>query len=357
MQHVRRKEMRLSIDIPVIEDSHPPALNVLVSSELAIPPLLRLDIVRQAQHNGHDHYLGSGRFGTCFLCKDRRDDTFCVEKAYRSLGLTAFGVKSAGRDMKHLLECSHPNIIRSRGYLVFPDGEDYFAALIQDWAEGGDLRRAAVLSTRPASEAELLYVARCIAAGLQYLHEDKGLVHRDLKPSNILIARDGKLLLADFSLVRRLVAESSDSKPSSARMQRTMTAAVGTDTYMAPEMDGCDYTEKVDIWALGCILYELGTRKQYRLYGPVPFPVLNEVKHSHQLKCMRAEVVELIEACLSHDPHGRPSAAQILTSPLVASATLPADAFWLLPAVAATSVGTGTGTGVHAPLPWAGEGL
>ena len=84
--------------------------------------------------------------------------------------------------------------------------------------------------------------------GTAYIHNKK-ILHRDLKPSNIFISSDQVLKIGDFGI--------SKKHNSTMSMANTL---VGTDIYIAPEIFGrMPYNEKADVWALGCILYELAS--------------------------------------------------------------------------------------------------
>ena len=86
--------------------------------------------------------------------------------------------------------------------------------------------------------------------GTAYIHNKK-ILHRDLKPSNIFISSDQVLKIGDFGI----------SKKHNSTMSMANTV-VGTHIYIAPEIFGrMPYNEKADVWALGCILYELASLK------------------------------------------------------------------------------------------------
>ena len=85
-----------------------------------------------------------------------------------------------------------------------------------------------------------------ILFGLNYLHEQK-IVHRDIKASNIFVDSEGRVKLADFGIARVID-----------HTMRTHTQALGTPRYLSPELcANKPPTTKSDIWALGCVLYEL----------------------------------------------------------------------------------------------------
>ena len=91
-----------------------------------------------------------------------------------------------------------------------------------------------------------------LVAALRYLHCEKKVMHRDLAPSNILMDGDGNIKLADFGLAKKWGTQSAAAS--------VMKSFVGTILYSCPEIvQSQSYTEKADIWSLGCIIYELIT--------------------------------------------------------------------------------------------------
>jgi len=110
---------------------------------------------------------------------------------------------------------------------------------------------------------EALPIARQICEGLEYAH-DRGIVHRDLKPANVKITPDGVVKILDFGLAKALEGEVATGDPSrSPTMSRLATQAgiiLGTAAYMSPEQaKGRSVDRRADIWAFGCVLYEMLT--------------------------------------------------------------------------------------------------
>jgi len=90
-----------------------------------------------------------------------------------------------------------------------------------------------------------IFVQLCSA--IYYIHVEKHIVHRDLSPANIMISSNNIIKLIDFGLAKTL---ENDVK--------VMQSVVGTIAYSCPEiLQGQGYTEKADLWSIGCILYEL----------------------------------------------------------------------------------------------------
>lgn len=158
---------------------------------------------------------------------------------------------------------------------------------------------------------------RDLCMALCYLHERKPhcVIHRDLKPSNILIGRDFILKLSDFG-ISKVVAITHESQNDLTTCEYTFN--IGTYNYMAPEvMKSSDriYDVKIDIWALGLILYELW---EARRWNTREFNDIHEFKQYVNdgivLKFSRTPrgLQSIIKDCIAIDPKNRPTAADIL---------------------------------------------
>lgn len=153
------------------------------------------------------------------------------------------------QELEILKDLKHPNIVRCFGGVC--ENENRFYAM--ELVEGGSLEDD--LKKRPKLPWEqVVEYGEQMAAGLQASHE-KGIIHRDVKPGNFLKTSTGRLKLSDFGLAR------IDAGRKITRAGKT----AGTVLYMAPEqIRGQDITPAADIYALGCVLYEM-------LTGRTPF--------------------------------------------------------------------------------------
>jgi serine/threonine-protein kinase len=156
------------------------------------------------------------------------------------------------REARVMAKLSHPNIVRCYG-MGKQLGRHYIAMELVEGASLGDwLYRLGKLSVSDA-----VHVGLAIARALQHAHQ-AGLVHRDVKPDNILITLDGQVKLADLGLARSVLEVDAAATPDG--------RGAGTPVYMAPEQarGDSDADPRSDLYALGCVLYQM-------LTGRLPF--------------------------------------------------------------------------------------
>src|SRR5437867_2992175 len=135
--------------------------------------------------------------------------------------------------------------------------------LVLELVEGDTLAERIQRGPLPVEEA--LNIARQIGEALEAAHE-KGIIHRDLKPANIKITPQGKVKLLDFGLARIFEDESESEDPSNSPTLVSRTGGgviLGTAAYMSPEQArGQKADKQSDVWAFGCVLYEMLTGQQ-----------------------------------------------------------------------------------------------
>ena len=228
------------------------------------------------------------------------------------------------RESRLAASLDHPNVIP-----VYAAGEHEGVLYIaMRFVEGTDLR-ALIRRERALDPLRAAGVIAQVASALDAAHES-GLVHRDVKPANVLVASRGggeHVYLTDFGLTKRSASESS------------LTAAgewVGTLDYVAPEqVRGDPVDSRADIYALGCVLYEM-------LTGQVPFPREND------LAKLWAHISDDAPSALELAPEGPPALAAVAER---AMAKDPADRFAeaaMMGRVALASVPGGADTGARA---------
>ncbi|HEX4516582.1 MAG TPA: serine/threonine-protein kinase [Polyangiaceae bacterium] len=204
----------------------------------------------------------------------------------------------------------HPNVVRVHAIDYTLEGTPF---LVMDLLEGESLRARLKQATR-LSPKECGVLLAPVAAAARAAHE-AGIVHRDLKPENVFLSNEGVRVL-DFGIAKRLSAdEVKDTFTSTGAM-------LGTPAYMAPEQifGERDIDGKVDVWALGVILYEClaGVRPTEGGVGQVLKAIT-----SHRIVPLAERVTAPIELCrfvmsmLAMEPSDRPTmseAEHVLTS-------------------------------------------
>jgi len=158
------------------------------------------------------------------------------------------------REAELLASLNHANVAQIHG-LERSEGR---TALVMELVDGITLAERIAQGPLPSSEA--LNVAMQIAAALEAAHTH-GIVHRDLKPANIKLNSEGTVKVLDFGLAKALDLRATSGPPLQALTTPAMTEAgvvLGTAAYMSPEQArGKAVDKRADIWAFGCVLYEM----------------------------------------------------------------------------------------------------
>ena len=191
--------------------------------------------------------IGRGGMATVYLADDLRHRRQVAVKVLHP-SLSDIGSDRFTREIGIVAQLQHPHIVplydsgESNGHLF------YVMPFVEGETLSHRIERTGALPVRDATR-----IAGDIAAALEYAHA-RGVIHRDIKPSNVLITAD-TAVVADFGIARVLTDTSSGAL--------TKTGVVGTPTYMSPEH--AEGTTAVgassDIYALGCVLYEMLTGK------------------------------------------------------------------------------------------------
>jgi hypothetical protein len=206
------------------------------------------------------------------------------------------------REAKLLASLSHANIASIFGI----EDIDGARALVMELVEGPTL--ADRIAKGALSTEEALPIAKQIAEALEYAHE-RAIIHRDLKPANVKLTPDGTVKVLDFGLAKAVERSPSDASLSNSPTRATVTEAgivLGTASYMSPEQaKGRALDRRTDIFAFGCVLYEMLTGRM-AFYGENAPDILSRVlQRDPDWKLMPAAVPpsiqKLVRICLEKD--------------------------------------------------------
>ena len=247
--------------------------------------------------------LGEGSFGVVNLAKDlENEDRYVVIKTIQNYGQD---MEQEKQEAILLSKLNHPNVIQY--YDSFLSSESKLC-IVLEYADGNDLSK--YISRKKLPEKKILSIFSQIIFGLAYIHS-QNILHRDIKTENILVFKNGMIKIGDFGISRIL----SDGELAQ--------SIVGSPYFMAPELFGqSPYSYPADIWAAGCVLYQLMTHKypfQARSREELMIRVLNGNNPAIPRRFSK-ELTDLFLQMLSRDPLERPTAADILNRPIIRNA-------------------------------------
>ena len=251
--------------------------------------------------------LGAGGMGEVYRARDTRLGRDVAVKVIADAARgDADRIARFQSEAQLLAALNHPHIATIHG-LEEANGSQF---LVMELVEGETL--AERLKSGPIPVGEALGVARQIADALQAAHE-KGIIHRDLKPANIALTSNGQVKVLDFGLAKMLEGAASGDISVSPTMSLAFTQAgviLGTAAYMAPEQArGRRVDKRSDIWAFGCVLYEMltGTRAFDGEDAAVVLAsvIKGEPEWSALPSGVPAPIVTMLRSCLEKDPHKR----------------------------------------------------
>jgi eukaryotic-like serine/threonine-protein kinase len=264
------------------------------------------------------------------------------------------------REAKTLAALNHPNIAIIHGL----EKSQGTYALVMELVEGEDLSQR--IARGPIALDEAPPIAKQIAEALEAAHE-QGIIHRDLKPANIKVREDGTVKVLDFGLAKLAETAAPHSKSdlslsptiTSPAMMTGVGVLLGTAAYMSPEQaKGRPADKRSDVWAFGCVLYEMLTGKR-AFHGEDVSDTLAAVLRSEPDWTMLpanspAAIRRLLRRCLEKDRKRRLDSAAdarleidevLATQPEDVSLTVPAarrrERLVWATAVAATAVAVG----------------
>ncbi|UKJ90165.1 protein kinase [Theileria orientalis] len=264
--------------------------------------------------------LGSGRFGEVFLVRHKHTGKFYCWKVVPYKGLNDKEKQQLVMEVNVIRELNHPNIVRYIDRMI--DKKRQLLYILMEYCDSGDLgenMRQFYKHYKLVNEQVIFDIALQLIFALAYCHNCKigtktgKVLHRDLKPQNIVLStkqnKDGNksyvCKIGDFGLCRQI------------GMSSFANSCVGTPYYWCPELllsSTKNYDDKMDMWALGCVLYELSTGKTPFHYTTTLAELTREMKMGVPLPLeYRSQKLNTLLSCLlQRDPNKRASAMECL---------------------------------------------
>ena len=251
--------------------------------------------------------IGQGGMGEVYRARDTKLDRNVALKVLPDLfaddpeRLARFQ-----REARVLASLNHPNIASIYGL----EESEGVRALVLELVEGPTLAERIAQGAIPVEEA--LPIAKQMADALEAAHE-AGVIHRDLKPANVKVKADGMVKVLDFGLAKALEGDAGSDPSESPTLTAAATGMgviMGTAAYMSPEQArGKRVDKRADIWAFGCVLFEMLTGKRAFTGDDVSDTLAAVLRADVDLDALPRETPgrlrQVLIACLERDPKQR----------------------------------------------------
>jgi len=266
--------------------------------------------------------IGAGGMGEVYRAHDERlDRDVAIKVLHEAVAQDVDRLARFEREAKAVAKQDHPNILAIHDFGT-DEGVTY---AVTELLDGQNLRQSIPASGMPWQK--VVEIGAAIADGLAAAHS-KGIVHRDLKPENVFITSDGRIKVLDFGLAQ--VKEPVEEDAETATMTPAGTVAgtvMGTMGYMSPEqLRGEPSDARSDIFALGCVLYEMFLGKTAFIRNSTAETTAAILKEeppslSDSGTTLPAELERTIRRCLEKNPEERFQSARDLAFDLRSIAT------------------------------------
>jgi serine/threonine protein kinase len=252
--------------------------------------------------------LAAGGMGQVYRAKDTKlHRDVAIKVLPEAFAQQTDRVTRFEREAQLLASLNHPNIAHIYG----TEESAGVRALVMELIAGTTLTDLISASGQGLPISEALGFARQIADALEAAHE-KAIIHRDLKPSNVMVTEDGRVKLLDFGLGKSMESEAGPDtqSPTITAMGTQAGVLLGTAAYMSPEQaKGRPTDKRSDLWAFGCVLYEMLTGR--RAFGgeDLTDTLAAIVRGEPDWKALPPEtpasIRQLLEGCLQKERRAR----------------------------------------------------
>lgn len=249
--------------------------------------------------------VGKGSFGKVYLAQNIVDKKNYCLKVIKLKGIPPKEREACRNEVMLMQRLQHPNIVAYKDSF-FANGRDNLC-IVMTFADGGDLgQRISDAKSHLFKEDQIMHWFVQAALAIHYMHENK-VLHRDIKAQNIFMLGNGRLVLGDLGISKVL-----DGTVQFAQTQ------IGTPYYMSPELfKNKPYNHKSDVWALGCVLYELCTLVHPFDAGNIQGLAQKIMKGSYAPISAKysTSLRNLVSSMLAVNVGSRPSVAEVLQQP------------------------------------------
>lgn len=235
-------------------------------------------------------FLNKGSYGKIYLVEKKKSKNKYALKSISIKNINRYNKVSILNEIKILLVNNNEFLLKCYDLFIHENN----LCIITDFIDNGDLEN--LIKKKPSlSKDEITKIFLKICVGINSLHKND-IVHRDIKPANILLTKDGDIRICDFGIAKHL------------GFSKITNTVIGTPYFMSPEqMNEHYYDFKVDVWGIGCVLYEL-------LYKKHPFNAKSmwELKENIKLKnplqniVFNSNIERLLIDFFDKNKHARP---------------------------------------------------
>jgi serine/threonine protein kinase len=278
--------------------------------------------------------IASGTFGHVAVVRDSGSGRLLAAKVLKDEHLENSKIVHRMRDEAALLaRLDHPNIVRYEGLFEVAGRP----VILLEWIRGAPLDSLLVQRQQGLPPAEACQVVRLASDALYaawhtfdpITGQPMRVIHRDIKPSNLLLSIDGQLKVVDFGIAKGNFF---------GKQSETVSVVLGAAGYVAPErLDGADDSPAGDVYAMGCVLFELLTARRIQLSLHPGRHVERMERHLMRLRPdglgprLLKDLTECVSAMVAYDPAQRPDHAEVVQalSQIMAATTWTPDLYRL----------------------------